>query len=185
MSSCDDSAFRYGDGWIRDCDRGRGWKAYQTAAGCDCHQPCSNGGSYDTADALSALGSAAQTVAVGGAVVFDINRVDTGDCIYHIPGTSVFNLMRPGTYLVSFHASASLPADTPLEPVTISLAVDGMEIAGTRMTAGFMAAGQVLELSITTLVQVPACAAYTLTVQNTSNQAVVLNESSLTIVRLE
>ena len=54
---------------------------------------------------ISIYNSTTQTVDVGGAYVFDTNRIVTGCTVSHTAGTPTISLIKPGYYYVTFNTT--------------------------------------------------------------------------------
>lgn len=106
---------------------------------------------------ISTYNSAAQTVEVDGAYVFDTNRVVTGCTVGHTPGTSAFVLNKPGYYYVTFNTIFTT-ADTGV--ATVELRNGGTLVPGATGSETIATAGDTASISFATIVKVlPSCAA--------------------------
>lgn len=132
---------------------------------------------------LSSVSVGAQSVAAGAAVLFTADRASNGNAIRHTPGTGTFTLTGPGVFLVTLNLTAAQTLGT-LGPVAVSLAADGVPIAGTTVTALPGALSQAVNLSTSTIVPVPACTTVTLSVLNSGAESVDFSDANLNIVKI-
>ena len=101
---------------------------------------------------ISAYNSATQTVATGGAFVFDTNRIVTGCTVGHVPGTSTFTLTKPGYYYVTFNTVLTTDATGT---VTVELQNGGTLVPGAIGSETVTTAGDTKSISFATIVKVP------------------------------
>ncbi len=73
-----------------------------------------------------------QTPTAGAALLFDTNQVILGDAVTHVLGSSAFQLLAPGSYLVTYHTRAAGTNDTPypIFPITASV---GLSVESTLL----------------------------------------------------
>jgi hypothetical protein len=106
---------------------------------------------------ISTYNSTTQTVEVGGAYVFDTNRIVTGCTVGHVPGTSTFTLTKPGYYYVTFNTTFTT-ATTGI--ATVELRSGGTAIPGANGSETVTTAGDTKSISFTTIIKVlPSCPA--------------------------
>ena len=106
---------------------------------------------------IGAYNAATQTVAVGGAYVFDTNRVVTGCTVGHTPGTTTFTLTKPGYYYVTFN-TVFTTAETGT--ATVELQNGGVTVPGAIGSEAIATAGTTTSISFSTIVKVlPSCCA--------------------------
>lgn len=118
---------------------------------CDCeHEYHKKRFPKNKVTALESVSLVAPTVTTGAAVPFDTNRVYRGFGIFHIPGGTDFNIVKPGIYRVTFTGSVT-PAT--LTSAGVAIAINGTIIPGTTVTETVVA-GSIAALSTQTLVQV-------------------------------
>ena len=112
---------------------------------------------------IGAYNAATQTVAVGGAYVFDTNRVVTGCTVGHTPGSTTFTLTKPGYYYVTFNTIFTTEA-TGI--ATVELQNGGATVSGAIGSETITTAGDTKSISFSTIVKVlPSCCA----IDNTVN----------------
>jgi hypothetical protein len=106
---------------------------------------------------ISTFNSTAQTVDVGGAYVFDTNRIVTGCTVGHVPGTSALVLNKPGYYYITFNTTFTTATTGD---ATVELQNGGIAIPGANATETVTTAGDTKSISFTTIVKVlPSCPA--------------------------
>ena len=106
---------------------------------------------------IGAYNSTTQTVDVGGAYVFDTNRIVTGCTVGHTPGTTTFTLTKPGYYYVTFN---TVFTTTDTGTATVELQNGGVAVPGAIGTETVTTAGDTKSISFATIVRVlPSCAA--------------------------
>lgn len=106
---------------------------------------------------ISTYNSTTQTVEVGGAYVFDTNRIVTGCTVGHVSGTSTFTLTKPGYYYVTFNTTFTT-ATTGI--ATVELRNGGTAIPGANGSETVTTAGDTKSIAFTTIVRVlPSCPA--------------------------
>jgi hypothetical protein len=106
---------------------------------------------------ISTFNSTAQTVDVGGAYVFDTNRIVTGCTVGHVPGTSALVLNKPGYYYITFNTTFTTA--TTGEAI-VELQNGGIAVPGANGAETVTTAGDTKSISFTTIVKVlPSCPA--------------------------
>jgi hypothetical protein len=106
---------------------------------------------------ISTFNSTTQTVDVGGAYVFDTNRIVTGCTVGHVPGTSALVLNKPGYYYITFNTTFTTATTGD---ATVELQNGGIAIPGANATETVTTAGDTKSISFTTIVKVlPSCPA--------------------------
>ena len=106
---------------------------------------------------ISTFNSNTQTVEVGSAYVFDTNRIVTGCTVGHVPGTTTFNLTKPGYYYVTFNTTFTTAATGE---ATVELRNNGVAVPGANGSETVTTAGDNKSISFTTIVRVlPSCPA--------------------------
>ena len=106
---------------------------------------------------ISTFNSTTQTVDVGGAYVFDTNRIVTGCTVGHVPGTSALVLNKPGYYYITFNTTFTTATTGD---ATVELQNGGIAVPGANATETITTAGDTKSISFTTIVKVlPSCPA--------------------------
>ena len=106
---------------------------------------------------ISTYNSTTQTVEIGGAYVFDTNRIVTGCTVGHVPGTAAFTLTKPGYYYVSFNTTFTTEA-TGI--ATVELRNGGTLVPGATGSETITTTGGTTSISFNTIIKVlPSCPA--------------------------
>ena len=152
--------------------------------------------------------NAVQTVAVGAPVLFTESSVpfDRG-FIFHREGSGVFRLASPShmsacqnwgwmncpcckmpeaMYLVGFHANIAIPTDPArtVAPISLAVSIDGEPDLSSTMIFTPAAAGDYGNVGAEIMVAVPAiCGCESIAIRNTSDQAILVQNANLVIVR--
>ena len=106
---------------------------------------------------ISTLNSTTQTVEVGGAYVFDTNRIVNGCTVGHTPGTSTFTLAKPGYYYVTFNTTFTT---TATGEATVELRNGGTAVPGANGAETVTTAGDTKSIAFATIIKVlPSCCA--------------------------
>lgn len=144
--------------------------------------------------------NATQTVAAGGSVIFTEAPVPCR-CgkIYHRDESGLFRLASPAVmgcscrpcacfgwpearYVVSFHANLAIAEGGTVEPISLSVYVDGEEDPSSTMTVTPAAVGDLQNVGAEIVVSVPSiCRCSTVSVRNSSGQAVDVSNANLVI----
>lgn len=105
---------------------------------------------------ISTYNSNTQTVEVGSAYVFDTNRVVTGCTVGHTPGSTTFNLTKPGYYYVTFNTTFTTAA---AGDAVVELRNNGTAVPGATGSETVTTIGDSKSISFSTIVKVlPSCA---------------------------
>ena len=127
---------------------------------------------------ISTFNSTTQTVDVGGAYVFDTNRIVTGCTVGHIPGTSALILNKPGYYYITFNTTFTTATTGD---ATVELQNGGISVPGANATETVTTAGDTKSISFTTIVKVlPSCPA----IDNTTTLTLDASTASVSITKL-
>lgn len=129
-----------------------------------------------------------QTVALNGNVVFDETPVCPSRCITHREDSGIVRLNGAGNrqrarYYVSFNGNIQIPTDGTVEEISVAIAVDGEALESTRMIVTPAAVEEFWNVSAGTFVDVPCNCCVTVSVQNTSEQAIEVQNANLIVVR--
>lgn len=123
---------------------------------------------------ISIYNSTTQTVDVGGAYVFDTNRIVTGCTVSHTPRASTITLTKPGYYYVTFNTTFTTATTGD---VTVELQNGGTAVPGANGTETVTTAGDTKSISFTTIVKVlPSCCM----VDNTATLTFVVDGIAIT-----
>lgn len=140
-----------------------------------------------------------QTIPAGGSVVFNFAPVPCNQgLIYHREGSGLFRLASPeamgsrcrrqcccggflnANYVVDFHGNIGLAEGGAAGPLSLAIYVDGEEDLSSEMIVQAAEAGDYYNVGASVIVQVPCiCRCSTLSVRNTSDQEISLNNANL------
>lgn len=139
-----------------------------------------------------------QTVNPGETVVFTSTPVPcTQGLVRHRDGAGTFliagkvNRYRCGclpktaNYLIDFGANIAIPTGGTVEPISLAITLDGAALPTTEMIATPAAAGQYSNVSDATIAQIWSGCCETLSVQNTSSQAILVQNANIIFARAD
>ena len=133
--------------------------------------------------------SALQEVAENQNVLFTNYYKSNNNSIFHRDGSGLVTLRGVtcqcrAKFKVSFGANIAVPTGGTAEAISLALAVNGEPIAYTEMIETPVAVEEFSNVSRTTFIDVPASCCVTLTVQNTSAQAINVQNANLVVERV-
>lgn len=134
-------------------------------------------------------GIALQTVAQGEDVAFTETAFSGGNCIVHRQGAGIVKLRGltsqcRARFLVDFSGNIQIPTGGTVEAISLALAVDGEPLQATKMIVTPAAVKNFFNVSTQAYIDVPKGCCSTVAVQNTSGQAIEVQNSNLTVVRV-
>jgi hypothetical protein len=129
-----------------------------------------------------------QTVALNGNVVFDETPICPSRCITHREGSGIVRLNGAGSngrarYFVAFSGNIQIPTGGTVEEISLAIAVDGEALLSTQMIVTPAAVQEFSNVSSQAYVDVPCNCCVTVAVQNTSEQAIEVQNANLIVVR--
>lgn len=133
--------------------------------------------------------NALQTVALNQNVLFT-DTVVCGNCsIVHRDGSGLVTLRGitnqcRARFRVSFGANIALPADGTVEPISLAIAINGEPVTATTMIYTPAAVEEFGNVFSAVFLDVPANCCYQVSVQNTSTQAIDVQNANLIIERV-
>ena len=132
---------------------------------------------------------ALQEVAENQNVLFTNYYKSNNNSIFHRDGSGLVTLRGVtcqcrAKFKVSFGANIAIPTGGTVEAISLAIAVDGEPLAYTEMIETPAAVEQFSNVSRTTFIDVPTSCCVTLTVQNTSEQAINVQNANLVIERV-
>lgn len=130
-----------------------------------------------------------QTVALNGNVVFDETPVCPTKCITHREGSGIVRLNGAGNrqrarYFVSFSGNIQIPTGGTVGEISVAIAVDGEPLLATQMIVTPAAVEELWNVSSQAFVDVPCNCCVTVAVENTSDQAIEVQNANLIVVRV-
>lgn len=131
---------------------------------------------------------ATQEVASNGNVVFTNTAVKGSSCIQHREGSGIIKLRGitnqcKARFLVSYSGNIQIPTGGTVGAISLAIAVDGEPLQSTRMIVTPAAVQNLFNVSAQAYVDVPCGCCSTVAVQNTSTQAIEVQNSNLIAVR--
>lgn len=129
-----------------------------------------------------------QTVEEGQNVLYNDDVVGCNRCITRRPGSGVVrlqggNCQKRARYYVAFSGNIQIPADGTVEEISLAIAVDGEPLLATQMIVTPAAVEEFFNVSSQTYVDVPCNCCITVSVENTSEQAIEVQNANLIVVR--
>lgn len=129
-----------------------------------------------------------QEVALNGNVVFDETVVCPTRCIAHRQGSGIVRLNGAGNrqrarYLVAFSGNIQIPTGGTVGEISLAIAVDGEPLLSTQMIVTPAAVEEFFNVSAQTYIDVPCNCCVTVAVENTSTQAIEVQNANLIVVR--
>lgn len=133
-------------------------------------------------------GIALQTVAQGEDVAFTETPVACSNCITHRQGSGIVKLRGltnqcRARFLVSYSGNIQIPTGGTVEAISLAIAIDGEPLQSTRMIVTPAAVENFFNVSAQAYVDVPRGCCVAVAVQNTSAQAIEVQNSNLIAVR--
>lgn len=129
-----------------------------------------------------------QTVALGGNVIFDETPICSTRCITHREGSGIVRLNGAygngrARFLVSFSGNIQIPTGGTVGEISVAIAVDGEPLLATQMIVTPAAVENFFNVSAQTYIDVPCNCCVTVAVENTSAQAIEVQNANLIVVR--
>ena len=137
---------------------------------------------------MEITGIALQTVAAGEDVAFTETPVCGTKCIVHRQGSGIIKLRGitnqcRARFLVSYSGNVQIPTGGSIEAISLAIAVDGEPLQSTRMIVTPAATQNLQNISSQAYIDVPCGCCSTVAVQNTSTQAIEVQNSNLIVTR--
>lgn len=130
-----------------------------------------------------------QTVAQGEDVAFTETAVSGSACIVHREGAGIVKLRGmtnqcKARFLVDFSGNIQIPTGGEVSAISLALAVDGEPLQATKMIVTPATVQNFFNVSAQSYIDVPKGCCSTVAVQNTSTQAIEVQNSNITVVRV-
>lgn len=130
-----------------------------------------------------------QTVSQGEDVAFTETAVIGSACIVHREGAGIVKLRGmtnqcKARFLVDFSGNIQIPTGGEVSAISLALAVDGEPLQATKMIVTPAAVQNFFNVSAQAYIDVPKGCCSTVAVQNTSTQAIEVQNSNITVVRV-
>lgn len=132
---------------------------------------------------------ALQTVEQGQNVVFTETPVCPTKCITHREGSGIVRLRGitnqcRARFLVSFSGNIQIPTGGTVEEISVAISIDGEPLQSTRMIVTPAAVENFFNVSAQVYIDVPCGCCITVAVENTSTQAIEVQNANLIAVRV-
>ena len=132
---------------------------------------------------MEVTGIALQTVAAGEDVAFTETAVNGTKCIVHRQGSGIIKLRGitnqcKARFLVSYSGNIQIPTGGTVGEISLAIAVDGEPLQSTKMIVTPAAVENLFNVSSQAYVDVPCGCCSTVAVQNTSTQAIEVQNSN-------
>lgn len=130
-----------------------------------------------------------QTVAVGQNVMFGETPVCGSNGIIHREGSGIVTLRGitnqcRARYKVSFGGNIAVPAGGAAEAISVALSISGEPLASSTAIVTPAAAEQFFNVFVAVFVEVPRGCCLTVAVENTSTQAIDVQNANLIVERV-
>ena len=132
---------------------------------------------------------APQTVAANANVLFTEAPIDNSCSIVHREGSGIITLRGitrqcRARFRVSFGANMAIPTGGTVEAISVAIAIDGEGLATSTMIITPAAVENYFNVNSEALIDVPANCCLTISIKNTSTQAINIANSNLIIERV-
>lgn len=135
------------------------------------------------------VANALQTVEINQNVLFTDTTVYGNNAIVHRDGSGIFTLRGltnqcRARFRITFGANIAIPTGGTVEPISIAISVGGEPIASSNMIVTPAAAEDFWNVSRTIHVDVPCGCCAQVSVRNTSEQAIDVQNTNLIVERV-
>lgn len=132
--------------------------------------------------------NAIQLIEQGQNALFTETPVCGSNCIKHREGAGIVTLRGitnqcRARYLVSFSGNIAITTGGTVEEISMAIAIDGEHLQSTRMRVTPAAVDNYFNISASVFVDVPRGCCTTIAVENTSAQAINLQNANLIVTR--
>lgn len=133
--------------------------------------------------------AAVQTVEAGQNVLFNETPVAPSRCIVHRDGSGIVtlrgltNCQCRARFRVSFGANIAIPTGGTVGAISVAIAIAGEPLPASKAIVTPAAADNYFNVYIDTFVDVPAGCCVTVAVENTSDQAISIQNANLIVTR--
>ena len=133
---------------------------------------------------------AQQTVEPNQVILFTDVAVRGNNSIMHRQGSGLVSLRgltccQPrARFRVSFGGNIAIPDAGTVEPISVAIAIDGEPVASTRMIVTPAAVEEFFNVSRDTHIDVPAGCCVQISIENTSTQAILVENANLIVERV-
>lgn len=133
--------------------------------------------------------NAVQTVEQGQDIAFNETAVVPGGCISHRQGSGLVKLRGitnqcRARFLVSYSGNIQIPTGGAVGEISLAIAIDGEALQSAKMIVTPAAVENFFNVSAQAYIDVPKNCCSTVAVQNTSTQAIEVQNSNLIATRV-
>jgi hypothetical protein len=131
-----------------------------------------------------------QTIAVNGSAVFENDPIPcTNGYVVHREGSGIFTLRGVtnqcrARYRVFFGGNIGLPAGGTAGAISIALAIEGEALGGSTAIVTPAAVGEFFNVAVAAYIDVPRGCCVSVSVRNTSDQPIDLQNANLMVERV-
>lgn len=130
-----------------------------------------------------------QTVEEGQNVIFTETPVCPTKCITHREGSGIVRLRGltnqcRARFLVAFSGNIQIPTGGTVGEISVAISIDGEPLASTEMIVTPAAVENFFNVSAQAYIDVPCGCCVTVAVENTSTQAIEVQNANLIAVRV-
>ena len=130
-----------------------------------------------------------QTVEENDNVLFTETPICPTKGITHREGSGIVRVSCNGSqcrarYLVAFSGNIQIPTGGTVGEISVSIAIDGEPLASTQMIVTPAAVENFFNVSAQAYIDVPCGCCVTVSVENTSDQAIEVQNANLIVVRV-
>lgn len=133
--------------------------------------------------------SALQTVQPGQNVIFTETPICPTKCVTHRDGSGIVRLRGltngqcKARFLVSFSGNIEIPTGGTVEAISMAISVDGEPLQSTQMIVTPAAVENFFNIATQVYIDVPCGCCATVAVENTSTQAIAVQNPNLITAR--
>lgn len=133
--------------------------------------------------------AALQLVAENQNVLFADTPVKGNRCIMHRSGSGIVTLKAGNAqcralYQITFSGNIAVPTGGTVGAISLAISIDGEPLGEATMITTPAAVATFENVSATVVVSVPQCCCSTISVRNTSGQAINVQNASLVVSRV-
>ncbi len=133
--------------------------------------------------------NALQTVGAGQNVLFNETPVRGGNCAQHREGSGIVTLRGQtnqcrARYKVTFGGNIAIPTGGTIEPISIAIAIEGEPLASATAIVTPAAVEEFFNVFTAVYIEVPRGCCSTVAVENTSTQAINVQNANLIVERV-
>ena len=133
-----------------------------------------------------------QTVAVGQDVLLEDSIPCNKGLVFHRNGSGILTLRGATSnpcntfarYQVTFNANIAVPATGTAGEIELTLTQSGGEILSSKAIVTPAAVDEYFNVTVTAIITVPRCCCYDVAVENTSTQAVNVQNANMVVSRI-